>query len=356
MNPIFKQAYRLIKKSNSILILPHKDADGDALGSAYGLASALISMGKNATVLCEETSPHKLLSVIKGAPNTKIQIEDNEVVDNNLSFIIHHLSFNKPDLAISVDTSDIQRLGSRATLFEQMGEATIAFDHHKTFTNFGHISYVNPSAAACAEVIYEFLTACGIEINPDAANNLYLGISSDTGGFRQSNTTARTMEVGADLMRKGADTGAVNTALFLSNTLTHTLLTAEVLRTLQTFHNDEISLLYITQETLNKLGATDDEAEGLVNFARNIIGVKIAFFLREKIDNNGKHYIKISTRSNADIYDVAKMCETLGGGGHIRAAGAELPHNDMEAAIKDISRIASEFIDNVDKLTTNSEQ
>jgi len=350
VNPIFKQAYRLIKKSNSILILPHKDADGDAIGSAYGLASALVSMGKNAYVSLEESEPHKLLSVIKG---NVIASEDLSERGNPQSV---RSTIENPDLAICVDSSDLNRLGTRAELFEKMGENTIAFDHHKTFDYFAHLSYTNPAAGSCAEVIYDFLTQTGIEINSDTANNLYLGVSSDTGGFRQSNTTAHTMEIGADLMRKGAETGAINTALFLSNTLTHTRLTAEVLATLQMFHNDEISILYLTQNTLEKLGANDDESEGLVNFARNIIGVKIAIFLREKKDNDGKVYIKVSTRSNADAYDVAKMCEALGGGGHLRAAGCEFAHNDMQKAIMEIADIAEKFIDNADKLTVNNEQ
>jgi len=329
MNEAFDAAWDKIKNAQNITILTHKDADGDTLGSAFGLKSALVSIGKNAEVWCEETKPHKLFSIIKGAGSAPPD--------------------SSTDLAITVDAADLGRLGSRAEFFESMGENTIAFDHHKTFNYFAGVNFVDPSAGATAEIVYQFLKYCGIEITPDTAYNLYIGISSDTGGFRQSNTTSQSMRIGADLMDAGANHGEINTSLFLSNTLAHTHLVSIALDTLQTFHNDEIAILYLTREMINKFDIMEEETEGLVNFPRNIIGVKIAFFLKEKVREDGTSFIKISSRSNADKYDVAKLCEHFSGGGHVRAAGGEFPYNDMQRAIKELSEKTISFIEEVDK-------
>jgi len=336
----FEKAWEKIKAANRIVILPHKDADGDAIGSAFGLKAALKSIGKKACVWREEEEPHKFMGVIRGL------CKCDETTPSG--FACHPSGGGEFDLAISVDSADLVRLGKRAQVFQSMGDKTIAIDHHQTFTHFANVNILEEPCGACAETVFKFIKSCGIAITPDIAHNLYLGISSDTGGFRQNNTTPQSMEIGAELMKRGADYGEINTAIFMSNTLKHTRIVGEVLSNLQTFHNDEIIVLNATRASLDKFEASDDDAKSLVNFAINIVGVKIAFFLKEK-----DGIIKVSARSNYDEYNVAELCKIFGGGGHMRAAGCEIGHVDMERAIGEVAEAASRFIDEVDKIISN---
>ena len=260
---------------------------------------------------------------------------------------------------------------------------TIAFDHHPSFTHFANLNYLDSTTGACAEIIYQFLTYCKIKITPQIAHNLYIGVSSDTGAFRQSNTTAQSMRIGAELIEKGAHHAEINTALFLSNTLEYTRLLTASLNTLQTFHNNEIAIMYVSKEMLSMLDSEkespqrpdfvgkrsnsgkselqtpfvsnkryvaycDVETEGFANHVRNIVGVKISFFLREKTKEDGTSFIKISARSNHDKYDVSKPCEHWSGGGHLRAAGGKIPHNNMQKAIEEITKKTISFIEESD--------
>ena len=343
MNSEYMRAFEKIKLANSIAILPHKDADGDALGAAFGLKLALVSMGKSAVVILEAGDTHKLLAMVKGF---EVLTNNEQRITNNDGRFAAQIKF---DLAIAIDSADLGRLGRRAEFFQSMGEATIAFDHHQSFSHFADVNILEDSCGACAEIIYKFLAANGIEITPEIAHNLYLGISSDTGGFRQANTTPQSMDIGAELMRRGANYGEINTAIFMSDTLKYTKFLGEVLSNLRMFHNNEIAVLYATQELLEKYGDGDESKEGIVNFAQNIIGVKVGFFLRVKERDDGERYIKVSARANFDEYNVAEICKNFGGGGHIRAAGGEIRHADMERAIAEVVGVAGEFIDEIDK-------
>ncbi|GHV18736.1 MGPA protein [Clostridia bacterium] len=326
----YKLAYKKIKRANNIIVLPHKNADGDALGCAYAMKCILEEMGKRARVVCEETEEHKLMCVVcRGA-----ELRSAETAADF-----------EADLVISVDCADLGRLGERVGIFEQAGDGTICFDHHKSCTNFANINCVVPDSGACGEVLYEFCKANKIKINTDIANNLYLAISSDTGGFRQSNASPETLEIAADLMRLGANSGKINTALFLSNTISHTRLVGDVLRDLRFDEEHGISVIKSRQEQLKKYNCTQDDSEGLVNFARNIIGVNVGIFLREKDDGG----IKGSLRSNYDEYDVSEICANFGGGGHLRAAGCDFNDCTIEEAEEKLFAETARYIDERDE-------
>jgi phosphoesterase RecJ-like protein len=312
----YKKAYKRIKKATNIMILPHKDADGDALGCAYAMKLILHGMGKNADVLSEEKEPHKLFKVI-------------EDVDSEIG---------NPDLIICVDSADLGRLGERAELLKATD--SICFDHHKSCTEYSEINCVIPTAGACAELIYDFCIQNKLEITPEIANNLFLALSSDTGGFRQTNASPRTMEIAAALMRKGANSGKINTALFLSNTIAYTRVVGEVLSTLEFDEESGIALIKIKREQIEKYNCTPDDVAGIVNFARKIIGVKIAICLRELENGN----VKASMRSNDDRYDVSELAAKFGGGGHLRAAGCELKGMNIDEAGEKILQVAKEYI------------
>jgi phosphoesterase RecJ-like protein len=312
---MLKKIFEKIEKYDEIAIFPHKDADGDALGTAFGLMLVLAGMGKRAKVFLEEDN--RLLSHLYGADGTMC------LGDNYLS--------------IAVDSAELDRLGTRIDKFLG-GREKIVLDHHKSCIGFGDLNYIDANAAACGEVIYDFIVENDILLSRDIAHNLYLAISSDTGGFRQSNTSAKTHKIAAKLMEIGVDSDKINQALFQENTLAHYKLLSIALSHLEV--ENGVCTMYITLDDMEKSGATQEDAEGLVGFVRSVSGVKIGAFLREKPEGT----IKVSTRSNDDKYDCAEFCANFGGGGHLRAGGCNFADRDIKSALKTIKEAASGYI------------
>ena len=303
----YRQAYEKMERAENIIILPHDSADGDALGCAYAMKLILIGMGKRARVLDGEPVEHRLIASVSDADGG---------------------DFDEADLVICVDSADLRRLGERGKMLE--GVDSICFDHHKSCTEYADVNCVVPDAGACAEVIYDFCVENKIKITAGIANNLYMALSSDTGGFRQSNASAKSMEIGAELIRAGAESARINTALFLSNSISHVRLVGEALQSLEFDEESGIASITVTLEQMERVGAVPADTDGIVQFARDIIGVKVAIFLRERVSGG----IKGSLRSNDDRYDVSEIAAKFGGGGHLRAAGCEMDMGIGEA--KDI--------------------
>lgn len=315
---LHKEAFKIMKKAKNVIILPHANADGDAIGTAFSVKAILDALKVNSIVLMEEGND--LLDVI-------VQSENFGNISN-------------PDLIIAVDSSDLKRLGERQGLFET-AKNTICFDHHKTNEKFAKVNIIEETYGSCGEVIYDFCIENNIKINKAIANNLLLAIASDTGGFRYSNVRAKTHIIAAELMEKGANTDAIMTALFSSSTLSRTMLMKCALDTLK-IHDSGIATLEVTREMIEKTGASDQETQSLVNIGRNIKGVKFSIMIREK--ENGE--VKISTRSNTDDIDASEICAAFGGGGHARAAGINVENVTIQEAKEKLLEYVENYIRN----------
>ena len=302
-----------IKNASSFLILPHKNADGDCLGSAFALKLVLRKLDKAAFVLCEdEALPQNIMGLLHG------------VDSNNI-----HSSY---DVIIVVDCSDTKRLGERQDIFNKT-DLTICLDHHSSNEKYASLNYVDATAAATGEIIYTLCQELGVELDSEIASNLYLAISSDTGCFRQANTTAKTMEIAGKLIEAGAKNFEINKNLF-ARTSVKVALMREALNSLEYFCDGKGTVALITQEQLNKCNGKDSDCDGIVSMTKNIVGVEVSVFLRERVEN-----VKASLRSN-DI-DVAALCQKFGGGGHLRAAGCE-----FDIPIEDVKRIIIKEVSN----------
>lgn len=287
-----------IKKAHNIAILPHVSADGDALGSSFALAIALKGLGKNATIYLEEDIPF-IYGFMPGLILSKVYNGTDNI---------------ETDVAVALDTGDLQRLGKRRAIFEK-SSLTVNIDHHTTNSMFATLNHVIPYSSASAEIIYQMIKSMGINLNGEMALCLYVAIATDTGGFRYANTTAITHQITADLINNGVDIADTSQKVF--DTISHEKLKLISLgiQNLEFHENGKIAVMTVTREMLEKSGALDEDCD-IVGLGRNVKGVEIAVMLREK--DNGE--IKVNLRSNTD-FDVARLAASFSGGGHKKASG-----------------------------------
>ncbi len=296
----------LIEKYDRVIILPHIEADGDALGSSIALGLALSSTGKSVKIILEEDMVSSYLFLTGRMAVSKYE----GVVE-------------KTQLAIALDTGDTMRLGERLAIFEN-AEATINIDHHTTNTRFGMYNLVCTDCAATGEIIFDLFEKLEIKIDKDIAEALYVAIATDTGGFRYSNTTSHTHHVAAKLIDKGLNVSEISRIIFDTESLGKVLIRGEAIRSLQFLDGGKIALISLDSETIEAISNREEDTEGLVNIGRNIEGVEVSAFF--KTVASGK--IKVNLRSNSYV-DVSTIAAYFSGGGHIRAAGCVM-EGEME--------------------------
>ena len=298
---MFSDIKAMIESCNSFAILTHKSADGDCLGSAYALKSALLSMGKNAFVYAENEDNKRLLKVLCGTDDI----------------------FSDSDCVIAVDCGDEERLGSRKDYFFSH-KNKINIDHHPTNTHYGDLNYVDSNAAATGEIIFKLINFLGVKMTPEIATDLYVAIASDSGGFAFSNTTSETMRIAGELLKFDFPHDEIYSYLFNTNTIGALRLMATALSSLRTYEEGKISLLSVTMDDIKNAGATVEEAGKLIDMARTLDTADIAISLRG-IDEG----TKVSFRSKGA--DVSEIATRLGGGGHKRAAACVVKLSLAEA-------------------------
>ena len=289
-----------IDKSKSILILTHENPDGDAIGSSLALYNAFKKMEKKSVVFIP--SPDKTYKFLPG-------FEDIVMGEGNLDA-------KEFDLAISLDVSDLNRLGVTLDLFEEIPN-TICIDHHITNQNYADINYVNAVASSTCENLMVILASMEIVINKEMAECLYTGILTDTGGFRYS-CQPETMEMVATLMETGINTNKIYRTIYDVTTFNKTKLCGRCIDRLELLEDGKIAFTYMLKSDLDELQLEESDSDQIVYFGRDIDTVEVSIFAKEREDG----VFKMSMRSN-DIVDVSVVASKFGGGGHVRAAGCE---------------------------------
>lgn len=290
-----------IKNAQNILILPHLRADGDCLGSSFALKLILESMGKNAVVLTEEEMLPKFRNIIFTGR------------ENNYTG-----SF---DAVIAVDSGDVSRLGQRKKYFDEAfassSAVTVCIDHHISNTGFAEKNYIDVNASSTGECLYNLCVENSIPFNVEIANNLFVSIVSDTGRFMFANTSPKTFEAAAFLVKFGFDLQNININLFSSNTLAFCKLQKTAIDSLMLCCDNRVACVHLFAKDVESVGASYDDCTDIISIARGIEGVLVAVFVREL--ENGK--VKVSLRSKfTSGVDVSRICCAYGGGGHVQAA------------------------------------
>ena len=221
------------------------------------------------------------------------------------------------DLAIALDCGDIKRLNGFAKYFED-ANTKISIDHHSANTMFADYNFVNPAAPACCQILIIVLEALGVTINKEIGTCLLTGIITDTGGFKYSGVTAETFEFTAELLNKGVKVSDIYKRVMQTISKTQFELRRIAMNRIEFFEDGKITFTYITKEDEDKVNAGINDYDGIVEMGRDIEGVEVSIFFREKDDG-----YKISLRSN-DYVNVSDICLMFSGGGHIRAAGGSI--------------------------------
>ena len=287
-----------INKAESIVILTHENPDGDAIGTGLALYNALKEYGKNPDIIIPEYP--RTFEFLPGADEIKKSSD-----------------IEKYDLAISVDCATIKMLNGFANYFEN-AKVKVSIDHHSTNTMFGDLNYVSPDAPACAQILLVVLNYFKIEITKDIGTCILTGIITDTGGFKYSSVTAETFEFVAWLLNKGINVSKIYRKVLQVKTKANFELTRKAMERLELLEDGKVAFTYITKEDEEKVNAESGDHEGIVEVGRDIEGVEVSIFLRET--DKG---CKVSMRSN-EYVNVSDVCIWLGGGGHVRAAGATI--------------------------------
>ncbi len=229
-------------------------------------------------------------------------------------------ALRQADLFLVLDISDLGRLGHLAETIRSRGLLTACVDHHLSAGTLPDgPRLVDPAASATAELIHDLASVAGWSLPSDAARALYVGLLTDTGGFRYANTSPRTLRVAASLLEHGLDAERIYEQVYATAPVGRLRLTAEVLETLVV--EPEIGLAWVTVPAgaIERHGATADDLDGLVEFARSVQGTRLALLFRSLA--NGK--TKVSFRSVGDV-DVSAFAAQFGGGGHAKASGASI--------------------------------
>lgn len=317
-NITLEQAAEFLKANDDFLILSHANPDGDTFGCSHGLCGALQRIGKRARIECADPMSKRLYFM-------------KDAIEEQGDF--------QPKVIITVDVADKALLGK---LEEKYGDKVdLAIDHHVSHVSFAKRIFVEDTAAAACEIIYDLALLLGAKIDAPLAQCIYAGIATDTGCFKFGNTTRFTHEKAGKLMEYGFDCGAVNYRLFDMKSKARIELEQKVMEGMEYFAEGKGAIVILTKALLDSVDTED--INGISALPRQIEGVEVGVVLKEKED-----CWKASMRSNS--VDVQKICGLFGGGGHTRAAGCSFKNQSPDEIKEKIKSAVTKAIKAIEEI------
>jgi len=331
-NTDLKKTASALLASDNILILTHTNPDGDTIGSGIALYLALKMHKKTAYCICDTELP-KYIAFLK-IPETETEPSVPCFPENLPEEFV-------PELIISVDAASAPLLGRLETLYE--GKINFKIDHHATGEDFAEYNYTDTNVGSCGEIMFELLSELSA-LTPATGAAIYTAICTDTGRFQYSSVTPDTYRKAAELLEIGTDTQEINAHLYESRSLSDINTLRVTLNILHFYRDNTIAVLNFSNQIKSENGLSDDDVSGMSSFPRGIEGVELAITIKQKSDE--PETFKISMRSGKNI-DCSALCVLLGGGGHIRAAGASVTASSPEEAEKIILDLVNEQLDKI---------
>lgn len=313
-----------LQQMNSVAIFTHTNPDGDALGSSFALKAALEAAGKKAVIFLEKELPKRFA-----------------FLDTGYSLEGDAAAF---DGAIALDTGSLNRLGDLQKFYLSIG-TTMVVDHHYADTPFGDFYYSDPESAACVELVYELAKGLCGTLPKSTLEPLYTGLSTDTGQFKYSNVTAKTMSIAAELIASGLEHRPITRHLYDTVTLQKLKFTGALAEKIQLFNNDTIGVLYCPDSFLQSYHLSYEEVEELPNTVLSVETVLVSVIIKEKDEET----LKISLRCKENI-DMAVLASMFGGGGHKCAAGF-VSEQTADEITKQLVKIISEQLEEYNACT-----
>lgn len=309
-----KRIIQELEPGRRVVLSTHVNADGDGAGSEAAAAHWLARRGLHPAIVNPTPFPDAFRFLLADDVGAWTPADaDGDV------------AMREADVFLVMDTAEPSRLG--AVLGRTDGRRVLVIDHHPTTSSsVGDVVVCDPAACATGELVFDLMRVAGDEPTLDEARALYVAIATDTGSFRYANTSARTHEIAAELLRAGVDPEAMYLRIYAQYTAEGLELVRRALERLRVSDDMPVAWISLTQADLAQTGASKEDLEGIVEYARRIRGVRVALLFRELHDGS----TKVSLRSTGDA-DVASVARRLGGGGHVKAAGAVVPEG-LEAA------------------------
>lgn len=303
MNASFQEIEAALEGAQTILVASHARPDGDALGCTIAFALWLQSRGKTVTAWNQDGVPQKF----RFLPRQEICTVPDAVP-------------RAFDAVVALDNAVKSRLGSVLPAIAST-KVFLNIDHHVSNAGYGDLNYIDPTAPATGQILFEFFRDRGVSLTPDIAGNLFAAISTDTGSFQYAGTTPRTFRAGADLLEAGVDVAKLSRQIYESQPRRRLDLLRFALNEAKFSCDGHLASFALPLAAVEELGVQPEDNEGLIDHLRSVEGVVAAVFFEELPDG----VVRVSARSKDERVDVCKICGQFGGGGHPLAAGARIP-------------------------------
>jgi len=303
------EAVKRLSEAHRVLLTCHLNPDGDALGSELALVELAGELGVETVVVNRDPTPANL-ALLPGAD--RILVGD-ELPENFPEAF---------DLVVTVECPGLERSG-----FEGLTRVPIVnIDHHPANPAYGVVNYLDDDAPAVGEMVWKMFAEAGVWPSADAATNLFVALTTDTGDFRYSNATGRALRAGAEMVDAGAEPAKVAEWVHGNRSVAAIRLLGEALRTLRLDCGGRMAVVTVDQEAFRRAQAGPEDTEEIVNVPRSIAGVEAVAFLKQwQLEE-----VRVSLRSRGDV-DVRAVAVAFGGGGHQNAAGCTLTESLKEA-------------------------
>jgi phosphoesterase RecJ-like protein len=310
-----------IRAHDAFVLTSHAKPDGDAIGSQLAMAFALDALGKRVRLVNKDPVP----AAYRGFPGAErilvspaVPLLDELPPEAEATIVMECGDLARPDVAGL----------ERPTL--------INIDHHVGNTMYGTVNWFDASAAACAEMVADVIDVLGVDWTQDIATHLYLGIATDTGGFRHGPISERTFRICARVAATGVSPAQLSRDIFDSFSIGRIRLTGAILNAMELHHGGRLAVLYYDDELLATCGATSDDTDGLVNLPLGAKDVVAVALVRKQTDTQ----FRVSMRSKGDV-SVRAVAVQFGGGGHVNAAACSIAGSRASVTAAVIERIAA---------------
>jgi phosphoesterase RecJ-like protein len=312
------QIKKIIEENNNFLIISHERPDGDALGSVLAMKIALEKQGKKAIGFCADVLPENF-NFLPGIEKIK---NDPKIVDEFIKNLENRYSI------ILVDCSEIYRTGLKNLKKENVA---LAIDHHPLVHPEAKLSIIEVEVSSASEIIFDLFKKLDIEINKDIAICLLTGIICDTGGFKHSNTNSKTLEISAELMKKGARLNKITKKVFRSKNETTLKIWGRALSRIQKDPKTGLAFSIITYDDLKQCGASLEDLSGISNIISTAKEARFSLLLTEYEKGKLSGSLRSEEFKGVDVSQIAKL---FNGGGHKFASGFKIKGSGKESFLK----------------------
>lgn len=316
-----------IENSKNVLLHCHPSPDPDSVGSTLAMKFALEQLGKKVTLIKGDSN----------IPRSFLFPGIDTIVKKNF----FEIDLKEFDLFIILDSGSKEMISNKGEVVFPEQLNTLVIDHHFSNKGYGKVNFVDSSYSSCCELLYQVFKVLNIDITHDIALNLFMGMYTDTGGFRYGKNGDKTLKVASELANIAPDYQKTISIMENSNTKESLIFEALAMSSIKTFFDDKLVIASVKYEDILKNNIKDDDrfTGGIVNKIKSVVTTQIALTIVEVEPNS----LKLSFRTrDENIFDVSKIAVALGGGGHKPAAGAKL-NMSVDEAIDKVVNLAKEI-------------